>query len=189
MTVQNYRWVRGNAVLFVLLFSNIPVQAGELKVQRISINSTPAGAEVNTISGRRGITPLTITERDIYPNTYADEKLDMYGKVILSKRDCETVTRTVTLDDVKQGIDIKLDCIESAPAVSRPATVKKKTVKKSRQPAAPVAELISDKTDSADQADRRLRQLKVLDELLEDKLISVEEERAIRKRIYERINQ
>jgi hypothetical protein len=153
--------------------------AEELKIQRIRIESTPGGAVVSTIVGKRGVTPLSITERDIYPNTYPDAKVDLYGKVVVSKPGCETITRRVTLDDIKNGLDIQLDCTASTPVADRKAVEKPQAIPKPEQPVTSVAEPLSE---------RRLRQLKVLEELLDDKLISAEEERAIRKRIFERLN-
>ena len=154
--------------------------AGELKVQRIRIESTPDGAEITTIVGRQGVTPLSITERDIYPNTYPEAKVDLYGKVVIRKPGCETITRRVMLDDIKNGLDIQLDCSASTPVADRKAVAKPQAIPKPEQSASSVAEPLSA---------RRLRQLKVLDELLDDMLISAEEERAIRKRIFERHNQ
>ena len=135
---------------------------------------------VSTIIGQRGVTPLSITERDIYPNTYPEAKVDLYGRVILSKPGCETITRRVTLDDIKNGIDIQLDCTASTPVADRKAVTKPQVIPKPEVSAVSVAEPLSA---------RRLRQLKVLNELLEDKLISAEEEQAIRKRIFERLDQ
>lgn len=154
--------------------------AEELKIQRIRIESTPGGAAVSTIVGKRGVTPLSITERDIYPNTYPDAKVDLYGKVVVSKPGCETITRRVTLDDIKNGLDIRLDCAASTPVADRKTVGQPQAIPKPEKSATSKAEPLSE---------RRLRQLKVLDELFEDKLISAEEERAIRKRIFERINQ
>ena len=153
--------------------------AAELKIQRIRIESAPAGAAVSTIVGEHGVTPLSITERDIYPNSYPDAKVDLYGKVVVSKSGCKTVSRRVTLDDMKHGLDIQLDCTESTPVVKLEATGKPQAIQKPEQSATSTAEVLSE---------RRLRQLKVLNELLDDKLISAEEERAIRKRIFERLN-
>ena len=154
--------------------------AAELKIKRIRVESTPDGAVVSTIVGRRGVTPLSITERDIYPNTYPEAKMELYGKVILSKPGCETIARRVTLDDIKNGIDIQLDCTASTPVADRKAVTKPQVIPQPDPSAAPPAEPLSA---------RRLRQLKVLNELLEDKLISADEERAIRKRIFERLDQ
>jgi len=154
--------------------------AEELKIQRIRIESTPGGAAVSTIVGKRGVTPLSITERDIYPNTYPDAKVDLYGKVVVSKPGCETITRRVTLDDIKNGLDFQLDCTASTPVADSKAVGQLQAIPKPEKTATSIAEPLSE---------RRLRQLKVLDELFEDKLISAEEERAIRKRIFERVNQ
>ena len=154
--------------------------AEEIKIQRIRIESTPAGAAVNTIVGKRGVTPLSITERDLYPNTYPDAKVDLYGKVVVSKPGCETITRRVTLDDIKNGLDFQLDCMASTPIADRKAVGKPQAISKPEQSAKSATEPLSE---------RRLRQLKVLNELLDDKLISAEEEQSIRKRIFERLNQ
>jgi hypothetical protein len=152
----------------------------ELKIQRIRIDSTPDGAAVSTIIGKHGVTPLSITERDIYPNTYPDAKVDLYGKVVVSMSGCETITRRVTLEDIKHGLDIQLDCTASTPVADMKAVGKSQAIPKPKPAAASIAEPLSE---------RRLRQLKVLNELLDDKLISTEEEQAIRKRIFERLNQ
>ena len=42
------------------------------------------------VKGKRGVTPLSITEREIYPSTYPDAKVDLYGKVVVSKPGCDT---------------------------------------------------------------------------------------------------
>lgn len=152
----------------------------ELKINRIRIDSTPDGAVVSTIVGRRGVTPLSISERDIYPNTYPEAKVDLYGKIIVSKPGCETIMRRVTLDDVKNGLDFQLDCTASTPAEDNNAAMKPQALQQPEQPSASTAEPLSE---------RRLRQLKFLNELLNDKLISAEEERAIRERIFESLDQ
>ena len=90
------------------------------------------------------------------------------------------VERNATLDDIKNGLDFQLDCTTSTPVADRKAVSKSQAIPKPEQPAASIAEPLSN---------RRLRQLKVLDELLDDQLISAEEERAIRKRSFERVNQ
>ena len=164
----------------VTLFCVTEVHSGELKIKHIRVESTPDGAMVSTIVGKRGVTPLSITERDIYPNTYPEAKVDLYGKVVVSKPGCETITRRVTLDETKNGLDIQLDCTASTPVADRKAVAKPRAIPKPEQSTSSVAEPLSA---------RRLRQLKVLDELLDDMLISAEEERAIRKRIFERLNQ
>lgn len=186
MHSQHSRRIPAGPVLSILLTTisaMVNVTTGntaELKIQRIRIESTPAGAAVNTIVGKHGVTPLSITERDIYPNTYPDEKVDLYGKVVVSKSGCKTVTRRVTIDDIKHGLDIRLDCVESSPVVKLKAAEKSQAGRKPELSARSATEVLSE---------RRLRQLKVLNDLLDDKLISAEEEQAIRKRIFERLNQ
>ncbi len=186
MRTQHSRRIPAGRVLSILLalisamFNVTTGHTEEAKIQRIRIESTPAGAAVSTIVGRLGVTPLSITERDIYPNTYPDAKVDLYGKVIISKSGCKTITRRVTIDDIKRGLDIQLDCTQSTPVVNVEAVGKPQAIRKSKQSATSIPEPFSE---------RRLRQLKVLNELLDDKLISAEEERAIRKRIFERLNQ
>jgi len=163
-----------------VMFSVTTGNAAELKVQRIRIESTPAGAAVSTIVGKHGATPLSITERDIYPNSYPEAKVDLYGKVVISQSGCKTVTRRITIDDIKTGLDIQLDCTESTPVVKLEAAGKPQAIQKPEQSATSTTEALSE---------RRLRQLKVLNELLDDKLISADEEQAIRKRIFESLNQ
>jgi len=186
MCSQHSRRIPAARVLPLLLvtisakFGVTTGDAAELKVQRIRIESTPGGAAVSTIVGKRGVTPLSITERDIYPNNYPDTKVDLYGKVVISQSGCKTVTRRVTLDDIKHGLDIQLDCTESTPVVKLEAAEKPQAIRKAEQPATSTTEALSE---------RRLQQLKVLNELLDDKLISAEEERAIRKRIFDRLDQ
>ena len=175
--------VRVSSILLATISVTFNVTTGsaaELKVQRIRIEAIPAGATVSTIVGKRGVTPLSITERDIYPNTYPDAKVELYGKVVISKSGCKTVTRRVTLNEIKTGLDIRLDCTESTPVVKLDAGGKPQAIRKPEQSATSATEALSE---------RRLRQLKVLNELLDDKLISAEEEQSIRKRIFERLNQ
>ena len=186
MRSQRSRRIPAARVLSILLaaisvlFDVTTGNAAELKIQRIRIESTPAGAAVSTIVGKHGVTPLSITERDIYPNTYAEAEVDLYGKVAISKSGCKTVTRRVTLDDIKHGLNIQLDCTESTPIAKRQTGGKPREIGEVKQSATPITEALSE---------RRLRQLKVLNELLDDKLISAEEEQSIRRRIFERLNQ
>ncbi len=131
------------------------------------IESDPPGASVETVTGRIGVTPLNIAERDLYPNRYPQQRAHLYGKVIISKPGCAGLVRRVSRDDIRDGLRVRLACLPPtspapAPAVGpRPSEV-----------ADPVSE-------------RRLRQLKVLQELLEEGLISVQQEAEIRRRILE----
>ena len=144
--------------------------ASPLVSKRFVIESDPPGAEVYLIGGRAGVTPITLNERDIYPNTYPDEQAQLYGKVLLKRPGCREYSKFVTLDDISTGLKAKLDCGAirpvAAPAVERPDAG-------SRVEA------------SEPSAERRLRHLKVLQELLDEQLITEQEEKTIRKRVLE----
>lgn len=141
----------------------------------LRIESTPAAAEVELIGGRAGVTPLVVTERDIYPNDYPDGRADLYGVVVLRLAGCETLRHRVTLGDIKQGLRLRLDCGTAtaqarAPAAAPPGDARPLTAP---PPLAP-PEVPSQ---------RRLRQLQVLQELLDEGLISPAEEQRVRRRI------
>ena len=146
------------------------------KPRRFRVDSVPGGAEVFVIGELIGTTPLTLSERDIYPNWYPDEQAHLYGMVVLRKAGCAEHARRIGLDDIEAGIEVRLDCgrhavAEVQPPVSEPAPA-----------AAPAAD--TEMTPAAAATlQRRLRQLQVLQELFEDGLVTEAEERTIRKRI------
>lgn len=148
--------------------------AAEPGQRRLHIESDPAGAEVGVIGGRAGVTPLTISERAIYPNDYPDDRAHLYGVITLRRTGCETLTHRVTLDDIERGLKLKLDCRAASPPTAAPAT----------QPSFPAA---GEETRSAVAGEgfsqRRLRQLQVLQELLDEGLIGSDEEQRIRRRL------
>src|SRR5690606_9479978 len=71
----------GIAALAAGFAGSIAAQA--LKIGTLRVESVPAAAEVEVIGGTAGVTPLSISERDIYPNNYEDARADMYGMVVL----------------------------------------------------------------------------------------------------------
>ena len=146
------------------------------KARRFQVESTPAGADVFVIGGKLGKTPLRLSERDIYPNWYPDDQAHLYGMVILRKAGCADYSKRLTLDDIGKGVQVQLDCYQdAAPAEQVPPAVH-------AQQAPPESAATGQSTRPA-MMQRRLRQLKVLQELLDDALITEEEERTIRKRI------
>ncbi len=153
------------------------VDSGDLfRPRRFQVDSVPGGAEVFVIGGRVGRTPLTLSERDIYPNWYPDEQAHLYGVIVLRKAGCAEFSRNVDLDDIAVGIEARLDCGQDEVAdaqvpVSDPAPASAPVADAGMTPAA------------AATLQRRLRQLKVLQELMEDGLVTEQEERTIRKRI------
>jgi hypothetical protein len=119
------------------------------------------------IGGSAGHTPLSVGERAIYPNDYSDEQAPLYGLVTLRRAGCATHVQRVTLEDLERGMHVTLDC---DPAVAT-AAGKSSPV----HATAPVA------SESVSQ--RRLRQLQVLQELLDEGLISAAEEQRIRREL------
>lgn len=155
----------------------LPAPAQQPSLQQLRIESDPPGAEVLLIGGSAGHTPLSVGERAIYPNDYSDEQAPLYGLVTLRRAGCATHVQRVTLEDIERGMHVTLDC-DPAVATSAPdgraspvATGKTGPV----HPTVPVA------SESVSQ--RRLRQLQVLQELLDEGLLSAAEEQRIRREL------
>ena len=165
----------GAAVLVLAVTANVHAQA--LQVSTLRIESTPSAAEVELIGGEAGVTPLTVNERDIYPNSYPDARAGLYGTVTLRHAGCEPLRHRVTLDDLKQDLRLRLDCTAAAAApAARPATP-------AATPAAATAATRLPPAPPSTMPQRRLRQLQVLQELLDEGLISPAEEQRVRRRI------
>lgn len=137
------------------------------------VRSNPPGAEVRTISGPHGTTPASITERDVYPNTYPSDKQDLYGLVILERPGCKEEAVRLGAADIRQGLSVDLDC-ESAGAAP--------TGLRSGPPASPPGKAETG-AEAESMPDRRLRQLRVLQELHDEGLLTDDEEARIRRRI------
>lgn len=153
------------------------LSAQALQVGTLHVESVPSGAAVELISGKAGFTPLSVTERDIYPNTYPDARAELYGTVTLRHAGCEPLRHRVTLGDLKQDLLLRLDC---ATTRAQPATLP-------TPPPVPPASTPATTTAPAPPVQtvpqRRLRQLQVLQELLDEGLISPAEEQRVRRRI------
>lgn len=171
------------ALLALGLGSQAPAVFG---VERFRVDSEPAGARVFTITGRAGTTPLTLSERDIYPNSYPPEDVDLYGIIILRRDGCTDYRRRVTRSDIEQGILAQLDCGASAAAVA-PAVPAPEPPAARPAPARPDAASAPPPPKAAVEspAQRRLRQLRVIQELHDEGLLSDAEEQRIRRRILE----
>ena len=163
-----WSWTRVGAALIALAVAG-QINAQALQVGTLRIESIPAGAKVELIGGNGGSTPLTVSERDIYPNNYPDARAELYGTVTLRHPGCEPLRHRVTLSDLKQDLHLRLDCVVAA---TQPAT----------RPVAPVAAQAPSKSPEA-MPQRRLRQLQVLQELLDEGLINPAEEQRVRRRI------
>ena len=165
----------GAATLALLFIGTLSAQA--LQVGTLHIESTPAGAEVELIGGKVGVTPLSVTERDIYPNNYPDARAALYGTVTVRHAGCEPLRHRVTLSDLKQDLHLRMDCVAIAAQATPPSVP------------LPVPLLAVRATAAAPTApaqtipQRRLRQLQVLQELLDEGLISPTEEQRVRRQI------
>ncbi|HMM46364.1 MAG TPA: PEGA domain-containing protein [Thiobacillaceae bacterium] len=198
------------AVALIGILAAQAAGAAGLTLGSLRIESNPPGAEVLLIGGAAGFTPLTIGERAIYPNDYPDERAHLYGTVTLRRPGCETVVHRVTLDDLKHGLNVALDCKAAAPgALAEPAGRTPHPVSAApdvrgapapspgASPADVPAAGTSDTRASAAGApiripaggesapERRLRQLQVLQELLDEGIVTGAEEQRIRRRLLE----
>lgn len=172
-------WARHAGATALLLAVSASVHAQALQVGTLRIESTPSAAEVELIGGKAGTTPLTVNERDIYPNSYPDARAELYGTVTLRHAGCEPLRHRVTLDDLKQDLRLRLDCVAAtaaSPAAVRPATP-------AATPAAATATTRPPPATPSTMPQRRLRQLQVLQELLDEGLISPAEEQRVRRKI------
>jgi hypothetical protein len=156
----------------VLLAAGLALAAAlaHAEERRFTVSSEPSGARVWSITGELGTTPLGIGERSIYPNRFPEERIDEYGKLFVSHPGCSTLTHSVTVDEVANGVSLIMDC---RPGVVRVAV----------EDLDAVGPMARETPPAPHAAERRLRQLRVLEELLEDGIISAEEERSIRRRL------
>lgn len=147
---------------------------------RIRIDSQPAGAAVYVMGRQVGVTPMTISDRDIYPVSYGMDVEQYYGKVILRKAGCEEFSRRLTRSDVRKGLIATLDCDSGAggepvahqpPAAARPASPPQRRHIPSISPVPATA------------SDQRLQQLKMLQQLRDQGVLSDQEEERLRRRI------
>lgn len=164
-------WAHTGALALALAAGG-SVHAQALQVGTLRIESTPSAAQVELIGGRAGVTPLTVNERDLYPNSYPDARAELYGTVTLRHAGCEPLRHRVTLSDLKRDLHLRLDCTAAVAPAARPTP---------SAPAPSVTRLPPATAQTLPQ--RRLRQLQVLQELLDEGLISPAEEQRVRRQI------
>lgn len=168
---SEWSWKCASAVLCVLLVSG-KLDAQALQVGALRIDSVPSAAEVEVIGGKVGVTPLTVTERDLYPNNYPDARAALYGTVTLHHAGCQPLRHRVTLGDLKRDLHLRMDCVAAVPPVTAQAVVP-----------ASVSSVPAPLTPLDRMPQQRLRQLQVLQELLDEGLINPAEEQRVRRRI------
>jgi hypothetical protein len=86
----------------------------------IKIESVPPGADVYVMGEKVGVTPLQISRKDVFPNTYPRDKESVYGRITLKKEGCADFTRTVSAEISNAGLHAKLDCGDTNPAGTAP---------------------------------------------------------------------
>jgi hypothetical protein len=85
----------------------------------IKIESEPSGAEIYVMGEKVGVTPLKISPKDVFPNTYPKEKESLYGRVTLKKAGCSDFTRSVSTEISNAGLRAQLECVEMNPTLTR----------------------------------------------------------------------
>lgn len=171
------------ALSMLLAATTAPGQVFEGPASRtFEIRSEPAGATVETITGVHGKTPASLAERDIYPNTYAPEKVHLYGVITLSREGCRKRTVRPTEVDIQQGLSVDLEC-DSADSTT---TLRGRTPSTGRTSSGDASGEARPVPRAETLPERKLRQLRVIQELLDEGLITAEEEARIRRRILER---
>ena len=98
----------------------------------IRIQSEPSGADVYVMGKKVGVTPLKISQNDVFPTNYSKDMQDLYGKVTLKKEGCSDYVKTVNTKIVNVGLKAKLDCGQpaatmqgAAPQYAMPARISK----------------------------------------------------------------
>ncbi|WP_220338348.1 hypothetical protein [Wenzhouxiangella sediminis] len=155
-------------------------------IRSFDVESDPAGAEVITITGHHGTTPLTLDERDIYPNSYASEDMAQYGVVTLRKAGCRELNIRPGDSDIVTGLSLQLECGEQVSPDSEGRDDRAGGLAADAAAPPPSRESGSGPGGDETPASRKLEQLRFLQELLEEGLITPEEEAIIRRRILER---
>ena len=82
----------------------------------IKIQSEPSGADVYVMGQKVGVTPLKLSQKDVFPNSYPKDQQDLYGKVTLKKAGCSDLTKTVNTKIINVGLKAKLDCGDLTPS-------------------------------------------------------------------------
>ncbi|HSH29972.1 MAG TPA: hypothetical protein VK971_08720, partial [Thiohalobacter sp.] len=124
-----------------------------------------------------------LSERDIYPNSYPPEDVDLYGIIILRRDGCTDYRRRVTRSDIEQGILAQLDCGASATAVAPAVPVPEPPAARTAPARRDTAPAPPPKAGVESAAQRRLRQLRVIQELHDEGLLNDAEAQRIRRRI------
>lgn len=155
-------------------FAIAPCQADDQATRNFSVTTDPSGAAVWVMGEKVGTTPLRLRERAIYPNDFPDDRAHLYGVITLRRDGCDNQLYRVKRNDISNGLNIDLAC--------RPRTV----TASFESPHGPGSGASAVQTPGEETtSEKKLRQLRVLQELLDEGLITTDEERSIRRRIFD----
>lgn len=160
----------------------------------IHISSEPPGADLYVMGKHAGTTPTTISEQDIYPVSYRADTEKLYGMVFLHKNGCEEFSKRLTRTDIKNGLTIRLVCSTGeiastspqspvTPAARSPVVAPSSVATVSSAVVADSPPQPDSQTSKESLSERKLKQLKSLLQLLDEGLMSREEEEQLRRRI------
>lgn len=166
----------GIAAAVYLLPGLLSVSPAASSIQHFRVESVPSGAAVDTITGNAGTTPLSLSERDIYPNTFPEARIELYGMLVVRKPGCREYRHRVTRSDIQQGVVVQLQCDDAMTVDTAAGTSRESAAVSSGKPTAPAGEA---------SAEKRLRQLRVIQELHDEGLLEDREAASIRRRILE----
>ncbi|MEN8170643.1 MAG: PEGA domain-containing protein [Pseudomonadota bacterium] len=80
---------------------------------QISVDSVPVGASVLVLGEAMGQTPMSLSTRDVFPQSFELEKQHLYGRIQLTYPGCEPFITTVSSRIVSDGLKAELDCVDS----------------------------------------------------------------------------
>lgn len=85
---------------------------------QIQVDSVPVGASVIVLGEAMGQTPMTLTTRDVFPQSFAQEKQHLYGRIELTYPGCEPSITTVSSRIISNGLKAKLKCRDKPQAAT-----------------------------------------------------------------------
>ncbi|HUW00043.1 MAG TPA: PEGA domain-containing protein [Gallionella sp.] len=127
------------------------------------IESDPSGAAVYVMGENIGVTPLKISQKDVFPTVYPGKKQSLYGKVTIKKTGCADFTKTVNGNIIVNGLRAKLDCGNNNPAPSATSGVTPQTSETVEQRLDKIKELLNKGLISEDEA--KQARARILNEL------------------------
>ncbi|MCG7899119.1 MAG: PEGA domain-containing protein [Candidatus Thiodiazotropha lotti] len=177
----------------ILLITQLPACTGIGGVSGempLRIETQPSGATVYILDEALGVTPLEVTQNQLYPAAYDAGKAELYGKIVIRKPTCEAFSQRIKYQDFSKGLQVKLNCEDGAEQSKGSATVETAPAQQpSRQPVTaqppeqqvkPVEPATAETQPANPSIKARLQRL---ENLRSEAVISEEEYRATRKRI------